>query len=634
MRIDRKDPMAARLLEAAEAVGEASKAQRRHAQRLEAGDALVASGKAFDPHLDFAQALLRAERDDPDSPIDFDALPNLQRATEAQIERAWARSSGLRDAARALHQLARFGPELMRESVADVPARRATAEVGVRERLADDLSALLELANGSEDLAAVIPRGDLEALRARARQDIRDLAAAHGSHLLLGPKARARLEGTKRLAGRIPRPERLPPSRRLAPEAVASAESAARALAHTLDKPELEPTLRAVRQKVPERDRATFDRALGAFALLADEATTAPDYTTAKVGARDRSSYRARRAAGASSRPRQRASAKGLGRALAKVGRAKDPLAALQASLSKELTRELGVPAHEAEGWAPTVDAMHAALADEAFVPLRALTERAARAMRVTHGVPEATTNRVVFDLVRSVLEGRYLDWRANNAGSAAQLAHLDPVAKAAWLAPIRIEHTFETEQGPVTVASQEATEGRGHEVFWSTKIGGMSHAFDTMTQCALAAYSNTRNQVLMANDPRWPTQAGRAYLRLAEDPATGGPIMYLEGLKADAPYDGDPAPLERVLVEHALKKAAAMGAKLTLSQNLLGQVRALDLPGEWRTDQVYGLAPALLVEAASVYGAHDWVATEPEQRTMRDPQFHVDVAAWVAARG
>lgn len=613
---------------AAEVEGLAQK-QRQHTEALYQGEAKLPTEQPVRTHLSFVNRLLDAEAQDPNSPLQAGDLPHLRRATEGEVKRAWSKAKALVEAAQTLHELARFGPELLDESVHGLPAHFAPREMSFRVRLSSDLTRAMDLLDEFEGLLNPNLKDALQTLHGHLQQDMRDLVGEHGSKLLISPRALDRAVATRRAAGLAPNARQLPPSEHLRAEQVQTAETAAQALAGLFDNPGLAETLVAIRDKVPAPDRPRYDLALGAYALLVDEAKTAPDYRSAHGGAQDRASYRARRAASFGARHRQGASARTLERALTKVLRAANPLKTLQSTLHKELTRELGVPEHESKTWGPTLPAMHSLLADELFVPLRALNERAAGHMRQTHRVDDAVTNRVVWDLTESVFAGQYNDWRANNAGSAAQLAHLNPEQRQAWLEPMSFEHQIQTAKGPVVFRSQEATEGAGHEVFWSTKIGGMSHAFDTMTHCALAAYSNTRNQVIMVNDPRWPTQAGRAYLRMAQDPQTKGPIMFLEGLKEDARYDGDPGPLEHLLVQHALHKAAAMGAKLTLSQNLLARIEDLGLPGEWRTDQEYGLAPALLVEAATIYGSHDWVATEPEVRTIRDPQFHVDMAGW-----
>jgi len=629
VKIGHKNPIAESLHTGVEQLEGLAKKQRAHTEALHVGEAKLPTEHPVGPHLSFLNSLLDAEAQDPNSPVQADALPHLRQASEKEVMRAWSQAKNLQEGARTLHHVARFGPELMEESVKGVPAHYAQREMSFRNRLSSDITAAMDLLDGFEDFIDPGVKDALQTVHDRLQQDMRDLVGEHGSKLLISERALGRAKATRRAAGVAPDARQLPASLRLRSEDVNTAQTAAQALADLFEAPEMAATLVAIRDKVPAGERPAYDQALGAYAMLVDEAQTAPDYQRAKGGARDRATYRARRAANPGAGRRQASSTRTLQRALNKVLRAAKPLAALQTTLHKEFARELGVPEHESKNWAPSLPAMHRMLSDEVFVPLRALNERAAPTMGRAHGVREAVTNRVVWDLTQSVFEGRYTEWRADNKGSAAQLAHLNPEQTEAWLKPMSFEHAIETRDGPVVLKSQEATEGAGHEVFWSTKIGGMSHAFDTMTHCALAAYSNTRNQVLMVNDPRWPTQAGRAYLRMSQDPKTKGPIMYLEGLKEDARYDGDPAPLEQLLVQHALHKADAMGAKLTLSQNLLARIEDLGLPGEWRIDQEYALAPALLVEAATVYGSHDWVATKPEVRTMRDPQFHVDMAAW-----
>ena len=94
----------------AKALQEAAYAQRDHAVALEKGEALLPAGPAdATPHLSFSERLLAAERRAPDSPVDWSALPNLRKATPAEIDAAWSAGKSLYDASFALTRVAQLG---------------------------------------------------------------------------------------------------------------------------------------------------------------------------------------------------------------------------------------------------------------------------------------------------------------------------------------------------------------------------------------------------------------------------------------------------------------------------------------------------------------------------------------------
>lgn len=624
-----KGPDSAWLAQSAKALETAAYTQRDHIHDLEKGIALVPDSAAEAPqHLTFEQRLLEAERNDPDSPIDWDALPNLRRATRSEIDDAWDHGKKLYQAARDLHFAAQSGLEL-RRAPGDMSMHEARREVDDRAAIIRALDLLKDRLPVLGEAAAGIPRDRIDALRAEAEDQRQAILKAQGSRLVIPARAASR-RPLRLAAGRDVSPDYLPASQALTPAAVATFEDAAPALAGLLKEPALEARLTAARAKVPDGDREAFDTAVSAFALLADEALSAPDYAKGDRHGENRQSYRARRVAGWGSKGRQRDSRADLLAGVQRALRSRAPAGALAKRLLEETGRELGVPSGEVAKWDANPAAIRQALADETFVPLRALNEQAARWMS-RHRVPAAQTNRVVWDMTQSVMEGRFPEWRATNAGSEAQLAGLTDEARQAWMTPLSVEKP--TDIDGLTFTTEEAT-AKPHEIFWSTKVGGPSHGFDVMPHCALAAFINTRNQVVLAKDPRWPNHAGRAYLRLNYDPDTKKPILFLEGLKTDFPYRFGADLLERAVVEHALAKAEAMGARLALSPYLALHVDDLGLPGDWNGEQKYELAPSLLVEAASVFGRHDWKATEREVHTMRNVQFHVDMPAYGARDG
>ncbi|MCA9549164.1 MAG: hypothetical protein KC933_03955 [Myxococcales bacterium] len=604
----------------AKALQEAAYAQRDHAVALEKGEALLPGGPAdATPHLSFSERLLAAERSAPDSPVDWSALPNLRKATPAEIDAAWSAGKSLYDASFALTRVAQLGVYLEPDPRGLGSPRH---ELDMRNQIIAAIDELTDRLQGLGALGAVFDVESLGAMRALADAQRKALVDLHGSDLILSPKFKGpppRLE-----AGRAPDVRRLPETKALFAADVATFEQALAALDARLGDDAVAASLVGARAKLPEPERPAFDRAVAGFALLADAALNAPDYANHAKGAGDRQEYRGHRVSGFRCRIRQHASKATLRSVITRAARAKAPVAQLEKKLLLELGRELGVPEGEVKRWAVVPEAIVAALADETFVPLRALNEGAAGWMR-RHRVPEAETNRVVWDLTQAVVEGRFPEWRVGNAGSEAQLAHLDARARQAWLTPTSVHKP--TDQPGLTFTTTEATE-KPHEIFWATKVGGPSHGFDVMPHCALACFINARNQVLLAKDPRWPNFAGRAYLRLFADPQTKAPLLFLEGMKSDFPYPGQGGLLERAIVEHALEKAKAMGAKLALSPYLSGHIQDMGLPGEWRADTRYELAPSLLVEAASVFGDHDWKATEREVRSMRNPQFLVDTNA------
>lgn len=602
----------------ADEVRDAAYKQRDHAIALEKGEALLPQSDARG-HLSFTARLLAAERGAADSPVDWDALPNLRRASPDEVEQAWADGKALYDSSYALHRLAQLGARI---DEGDLERGSPRHELSVRTEIIGTIDELKDRLHGLGALGAQLDLGPLDALRALADAQRQSLLDTHGSAMILPDQFRGPPPVLQ--AGSTPRTWRLPKTRALALADVQRFEDAAGHLARLLGGRDLQASLEATRAKVPEPERPAFDRALAGFALLADEAAHAPNYQNKMRGGGHRQEYRGREVAGFRCMDRQHDSKARLRTVLGQVTRSKSPVTALSKKLVRELGRELGVPAAEVAKWKVDADAATRALADEVFVPLRALNDSAAGWMR-RHRVPAEQTNRVVWDMTQAVVEGRFPRWRVDNAGSEAQLAHLDEGARQAWLTPMAIDKP--TDVDGLTFHTQEAT-SEAHEIFWATKVGGPSHGFDVMPHCALACFINARNQVLLAKDPRWPNFAGRAYLRLFADPQTKAPVLFLEGMKKDFPYPRQGDLLERALVEHAMKKAEAMGAQLALSPYLAGHIEDMGLEGEWRDDARYELAPSLLVEAASIFGEHDWKATEREVRSMRNPQFFVAAQA------
>ncbi|MCB9648751.1 MAG: hypothetical protein H6730_19420 [Deltaproteobacteria bacterium] len=200
------------------------------------------------------------------------------------------------------------------------------------------------------------------------------------------------------------------------------------------------------------------------------------------------------------------------------------------------------------------------ALEDELFVPLRALLEALDGRARFGEAV-HARMRAVVLEAAEAVVQGNFHAWRTERPAAQEALAWLPAQARAAWLAGGGGAHP-----GPdgVRLATKEP---RGHALFWATKVGGPSHAFDTMNHCILSLLSNPRTSVVAVEDPRWHQGAARAYLRLLPD-ESGRPVLYLEPPELDFPYRAPfggttRAWIAQALLLHARRRGAELGAAL-----------------------------------------------------------------------
>lgn len=578
-------------------------------------------------------AVLKAEAGKADSRIDWSRLPRVQAATKEALDAAWEKVKLVEELDYVFYDLLRstaglssgVDPERLGSDEARIAYQRRTSLIGMIEQVRDALAAA-----GPCAATAHFPVAALDALEKNLRDDSALLFGVHG------PGVKEEKPGFLRsLKGGWggyfkkevdPKPDMLPKSVALEPAQVASLDGAVNALVARLGAPNLGPVLQAAAAKAGPA-RAELERHLGAFALLADEAVSAPDYDRRprSSGPEHRQAYRARQHAGNGDVDRQKASRRLLADALHLAARSDDPVRALGEALVREFLREVGVPAAASWNWKAAPEHVRFSLEREAFLPLRAYNERAP--VWTNKGLEPAEVRRAVQALTQSVVEGRYEAWRLENAGSRAQLAILSPAQREAWLAPLETKRAIQDKEGkPVELRTFEP-QAADLSLFWATKIGGPSHGFDTMTNCALSLATNARNTTVVVEDPRWPNGAGRAYMRLMTHAESKRPVLFLESASLDFPYPGPRKEIERAVLDHGIAKAKQLGVQLVVSGSAMPVLDAAETPGKWRRER-YELAPALLLEAASVFGFHDWAQQKPEVLPMVKQQFWVDMAA------
>ena len=408
---------------------------------------------------------------------------------------------------------------------------------------------------------------------------------------------------------------------------VATLEGAAGALAELVGDPALAKGLMAAAGRAD--DKAAFTRDLGSFALLLDQASSAPDYSMTRMGwhyGYSRSDYRAR-----AQQPfvmylaeqrleHTQEAARGV---LDQVVGSKAPGLDLQEGLTKRFLAEIGVVPERAKAWRPSVDGIAKALASEALVPLRALNETV-QDMAGKHG-HEREFRQVVTDLTQAMVEGRYTEWRTENPASARQLQALSPDQRAAWLANDLRQSLDAPHGGKLTTREED-----GVDLLWLTKIGGPSHGFDFGGHCLLPLLSNARTRAVVVEDTQWPDNpAARAYLRLLED-KDGQPVLYLEPLQRDFPHrdafpqDGLDGYFIAALVDHASKKAEALGVPLSIDARWGSITKFLDLPttADPRPEFVLAASAGVLEASDTMTRLHDWVQTKDEVIKPHNPRI------------
>lgn len=598
------------VMEANDVLLERGKAQEDHHRALAQGEALLAE---VDParFLDAKQAILRSEIEDPSSRIDGSRLGRLREATATELAEVERTARNILRIDSMLHRALQSAQRLDQVDVGDLEVTAGQREYFVRAEIVRRIDRVLD---GFELIPNQVPAGladALETIRDNLKADMDTLVTELGDLVRLAPRRpslrRARFED--------PDPKMLPPSRALRPQDVATIEEAATYLASATGNPPLKQSLLDVADRVGER-RPELEKLLSAYALLMDEATTAPDYRGGAGPAMHRQAYRARFSAGRSYR--QQASRRALAKPLESLHKNRDPIGALEAALIEGFLIETGVNPELAAQWTPKADAVADALAGETLVPLRAFNERLHRSVPKAFG-PRA--RKLALEMTQAVVEGRYHEWRISHDASVRQLDILSEHQRQGWLEPVSVEVEAKPigDGDPVTLTTSEAHVD--WNIFWATKCGGPSHGFDTMTQCGLSLVTNARNTAILVHDPRWPHPAGRTYMRIFKLQKTDEPVLFLEGMAVDFPYPGKDAELRKACLNHAMEKAKSMGIKLILSQNASDSARALGLPLK-PIDERYVLAPAALVEAASVFGEHDWIALDEEVRRMKAPQY------------
>lgn len=568
------------------------------------------------PAVSFEMLLIQRVLDDPGSGIEKAKLPNLRKATSAEVSAAlhvlqavWLLDHDLKNVLDAVQFVSALsGKDQVDRGEVDLGARLARTALNKVAWVKKALEAA-----GPCAAVANFPTAALDALASNLTADAETLERERPK-LKLQPLGGAAVSTAAWAAPKHPSPEQLPKAVHLTSRQLETAEDLARAISARLKKPDLAATLVNAINAAGDAGKALQKR-LVSFALLLDEAVTAPDYRQFFDGGFDRSVYRARQHAKDHALGRQLDSRAELSRSLTEALASKDPVGAVEAAVVTQFLREIGLKAHEIAGWQARPEAIAAALEAEAFLPLRAFVERGAKD---TPYLPRELTHAVVVEAVQSIVEGRYAEWRLTNAGSKEQLAILTEAQFEAFKQ--RIGTTFElgaANDQKVELKTREIG-GESLELFWATKCGGPSHGFDVMVTCALSLVVNGRNTIIVVDDPRWPHPAARTYLRLVSRPETGQPVLFLEGPSLDFPYPRHlMLDLEKACIRHAIEKAKLMGVPLAISGSIAQAVEELKLPVKTHKPyaEPYKLGPSLLLEAASVFGYHDWPQRQAEVR-------------------
>jgi hypothetical protein len=424
-------------------------------------------------------------------------------------------------------------------------------------------------------------------------------------------KEQVRTQVAKLEAAELPKAPRL-----LKAADVSTLEGATAALVDLTGDPALAEGLKAAAARAD--DKAAFTRDLGSFALLLDQASSAPDYSMTRMGwhyLRSRSDYRAR-----AQQPlvmymaeqRLEHTSESARAVLAQVVDSKAPGLDLQAGLTKRFLDEIGVVPERARGWKPSAAGIAKALAHEALLPLRALNETI-QDMAGHHG-HEGEFRKAVSDITQAMVEGRYKEWRTENPTSARQLQPLSADQREAWLAN-EIRQSIDAPHGGKLTTREEDD----LDLLWLTKIGGPSHGFDFGGHCLLPLLSNARTRAVVVEDTQWPDNpAARAYLRLLET-KDGQPVLYLEPLQRDFPHvnafqqDDLDAYFIAALVDHASKKAEALGVPLSIDARWGSIAKFLELPTrpDPRPEFVLAASGGVLEASDTMTTLHDWVQTK-----------------------
>jgi hypothetical protein len=508
-------------------------------------------------------------------PVRFEQLA----AQEAKVDRARSIAGGYRALASLL--AAKLEPQ------APIGGADRSAALA-REKMIDEIVAVRRMitALGATVIAEKLPLETLDRLEAKLRDElgaliaIRDEAIAHR-----------------------------PQSALLAQDL--DARRAAAAIGERLGAPKLGEKLLAIGDEL-RAGKATYAQNLVALALLVDQATTALDYRTSKMGkhADSKSRYRSRdyepwsayEAKGRQAESRSTAQA-----AIERALKAKDPSKAIEKALVSLFLAEIGASSKDLR---PDPKAIREALFHELLAPLRALRETIDDMVIGAYGVPPpagvdlpAAIRASVDAITKAVAQGELRALRYESPWGLAQLAMLDERQRTIWRsAELETQGTGGSGQGLRT------REIDGLELFWAPKIGGPSHGFDRGGHCTLPLLTNGRTKVIVVDDETWPSNsAARAYLRVLPD-REGRPALYLEPTQRDFPHrdrdteanrDAEWTAAHRVLLQHAHAKAQLMGLPLSIGKEYAAVAQALGLVAIERP-QVFQIHPSGGVREAS----------------------------------
>lgn len=277
---------------------------------------------------------------------------------------------------------------------------------------------------------------------------------------------------------------------------------------------------------------------------------------------------------------------------------------------------------------AATAEAVLSALEAELLLPLRALNEDrlAGSTMARTFGgraLPAEKIKTCVDQITLHVLDGSFSKWRYENPVGERQLEGVSDEQKRIWADPTK------TEAGDGLVVHEDGPGELGF--FWATKIGGPSHGFDIEGQCLLPLLANARHKVVLVSDPQWPHHpCGRAHFRLLWTHASPQrPVLWLETLNTCFDAHVNTRLWGRAVAQHVVKKAQAMGALLSVTQQVARDIQGVAGVKEGsisqRADKLVLRPSNGVVEASDYLGDHDWFQEQEEvvgpfRRSVYDP--------------
>lgn len=472
---------------------------------------------------------------------------------------------------------------------------------------------------------APFPKAQIEALKNQLQLDMDDLLRVHGPGVKEPPK---RVYDDRLGSYKAPPPKpkfldptpaaQLPKRVALTPSEVTDLKDAAKNLERLLKSPGLAAKIEAFANAQGEAEHQLI-KVLGTFTLLADEATTAPDYRYVRGASMpDRAHYRARLHTRVSER--NEGSRRILLEALGKLLESPQPVADGERAVVEHFLREIGFKPSEVHELQASFETVTQALEEEAFLPLRYLNEyEDGWKYRPVWAQMSALFRQVTSAFV----EGRFEEWKSTLPTSERQLRSLTPAGREAWLTPLETQREIKDSKGESVILRTH--EARGLERLWVTKNHTGSHGFDHPigTPCLLAYLTNARTEAIIVEDPRWPQHAGRMYMRLLERP-DGKPVMFVEGMAKDNEYPCQ-SDAEQALLAHAIQKAKAIGAELVISGYAADSVKNMGLKGEtkYAFQSRFVLSATPLVEATVAFGDHDWVHKDDLIRTPNRDPFH-----------